>query len=121
MKLALPLALLLLAFTFPARAYELEYDTRPVCDTQNQAERFATQLDGSEHAIAMVTAEEGDPGCALKTVAFVRGAILTTARSAAEAFAVVEILVVGVDLGSGFRRTAPGTYFTLVKIDERDA
>jgi hypothetical protein len=122
MKRALPLALLLLTFTFPARAYEIEYDTRPVCDTQNQAEQLAMLLDGSEHAIAMVNAEEGDLGaCALKTVAFVRGAVLTTARSAAEAFAVVEILVVGVDLGSGFRRTAPGTYFTLVKIDEREA
>jgi hypothetical protein len=122
MKLALHLALLMLAFTFPARAHEIEYDTGAICDTQNQAERLAMLLDGSERAIAMVNAEEGNPSaCAIETVAFVRGAALATARSRAEAFAVVEILVVGVDLGSGFRDTSPGTYFMLVKIDERDA
>jgi len=121
MKLALHLALLLLAFTFPARAHEVEYDTGAICDTRNQAERLAL-LDGDEHAIAMVNAEEGNPSaCAVETVAFVRGATLGTARSKADAFAVVEILVVGVDLGGGFRGTAPGTYFMLVKIDERDA
>ena len=50
-----------------------------------------------------------------------RGASLITARTAAEAFAVVEILVVGADLGNGFRSVAPGAYFMLVKIDERAA
>ena len=50
-----------------------------------------------------------------------RGASLITARTAAEAFAVVEILVVGADPGNGFRSVAPGAYFMLVKIDERAA
>jgi hypothetical protein len=54
-------------------------------------------------------------------VAFVRGASLATARGEAKAFEVVEILVVGVDLGSGFQSIAPEAYFMLVKIDERDA
>ena len=71
---------------------------------------------------AMVNAEAGDPNaCGVETVAFVRGATLATARSETEAFEVVEILVVGVDPGSGFRGTAPATYFMLVKIDERNA
>jgi hypothetical protein len=44
----------------------------------------------------MVNAEAGNPSaCAVETVAFVRGATLGTARNLAEAFAVVEILVVG--------------------------
>ena len=69
-----------------------------------------------------VNAEEGNPSaCAVETVAFVRGASLATVRSKAEAFAVIEILVVGVNLESGFRSIAPNVYFMLVKIDERDA
>jgi hypothetical protein len=123
MKIALHLALLLLAFTFPARAHDIEYDTGAICDTRTQAARLAMLLDGNERiAIAMVNAEEGNPNaCAVETVAFVRGAILATARSNAEAFAIVEILVVGVDLEIGFRSIAPHVYFMLVEIDERDA
>jgi hypothetical protein len=123
MKRALHLAMLLLVLTLPARARDIEYDTGAICDTQKQAERLAMLLDANEHtAIAMLNAEERDPSaCAIETVAFVRGASLATARSRAEAFAVVEILVLGVDLGSGFQGMAPSTHFMLVKIDERNA
>jgi plastocyanin len=108
---------------FRSKALDTEYDTGVICDTQKQAERLAMLLDGDEHtAVAMVNAEERDPSaCAVETVAFVRGASLATARSRADAFAMVEILVVGVDLGSGFQSIAPGAYFMLVKIDERKA
>jgi hypothetical protein len=123
MKLALHLALLFLALTFPARAHDIEYQTGAICGTQKQAARLAMLLDRNEHtAIAMVNVEEGDPGaCAVETVAFVRGAGLATVRSKATAFTVVEVLVVGIDQGSGFRSIEPGTYFMLVKIDERSA
>jgi hypothetical protein len=123
MKLALHIALLFLALTFPARAYDIEYDTGTICDTQKQAERLAMLLDDNERtAIGMVNAEERNPSaCAVETVAFVRGASLATVRSKADAFAVVEILVVGVDIGSGFRNIEPGAYFMLAKIDERNA
>ena len=95
MKFALHVALLLLAFTFPARAHNIEYDTGAICDTQNQAQRLGMLLH-DEHAIAVVNAEAGNPrACVVETVAFVRGATLGTARNLAEAFAVVEILVVG--------------------------
>jgi plastocyanin len=106
-----------------SKTLDTEYDTGVICDTQKQAERLAMLLDGNEHtAIAMVNAEEHDPrACAVETVAFVRGASLATARSSADTFAVVEILVVGVDLGSGFQSVAPAAYFMLVKIDERNA
>jgi hypothetical protein len=122
MKFALQLALLFLAFTFPARAHDIEYDTGAICDTQNQAQRLGALLDDDEHAIAVVNAEAGNPtACAVETVGFVRGAVLGTARSKSDAFAIVEILVVGVNLESGFRSIAPNVYFMLVKIDERDA
>jgi plastocyanin len=106
-----------------SKVLDTEYDTGVVCETQKQAERLAVLLDGNEHtAIAMVNAEERDPSaCAVETVAFVRGASLATARSRADTFAVVEILVVGVDHGSGFQSIPPGAYFMLVKIDERNA
>jgi hypothetical protein len=80
-------------------------------------------LDGNEHtAIGLVNAEAGDPSaCAVETMAFVRGARLATARNKSDAFAVVEILVVGVEAGGGFRSVAPGAYFMLVKLDERNA
>ena len=122
MKMALHLALLFLALTAPARARDIEYDTAAICDTQKQAERLAL-IDGDEHtAIAMVNAEERNPSaCAVETVAFVRGASLATRRTNAKAFAVLEILVVGADLGNGFQSVAPGAYFMLVKIDERAA
>lgn len=108
---------------FRSKALDTEYDTGVVCDTQKQAERLAMLLDGNERtAIATVNAEARDPSaCAVETVAFVRGARLATARSGADTFAVVEILIVGADLGSGFQRIAPGAHFMLVKIDERDA
>ena len=123
MKFALHLALLFLAFTFPARAHDIEYDTGAICDTQNQAQRLAMLLDDNERtAIGMVNAEERNPSaCAVETVAFVRGASLATVRSKAEAFAVIEILVVGMNLESGFRSIAPNVQFMLVKIDERNA
>jgi plastocyanin len=111
------------ANAFESKPLDIEYDTGVICETQKQAERFAMLLDGNEHiAIAAVNAEERDSSaCAVETVAFVRGASLATARSKADTFAVVEILVVGADLGNGFQRVAPSTYFMLVKIDERSA
>jgi hypothetical protein len=124
MRFALPLALVLLAFTSPARAHNIEYGTGAICDTQNRAEQLA-MLAGSEDATAAtaaVNAEEDSPGgCAVETVAFVRGAVLGTARSKDEAFAVVEILVVGADGGNGLRAVEPKVYFMLDKIDERVA
>jgi plastocyanin len=105
------------------KALDTEYDTGVICGTQKEAERLAMLLDGDEDtAIAMVNAEEGNPrACAVETVAFVRGASLAMERSRADTFAVVEVLVVGADLGSGFQSIAPGAYFMLMKIDERNA
>jgi hypothetical protein len=114
------LALAALALTTPARAYDIEYGTGAICNTENQAERLAV-LSGNEDATTVINTEEGGGAvCAVESVAFVRGAVLGTARSKAEAFAVVEILVVGADLGNGYRSVQPKVYFMLDKIDERD-
>ena len=118
--LQVALALALLAFTSPTSAHDIEYGTGAICDTQSEAERLAMQS-GSEDPTATIK-EAGSPGtCAVETVAFVRGAVLNTIRSKAETFAVVKILVVGADFGSGLQSVTPKVYFMLDKIDERVA
>ena len=119
MRFVLPLALALLGFTSPARALPVEYDTGAICDTQNHAQLLA-MLDANGDAAATMNGGEGG-ACAVETVAFVRGAVLGTARNGVETIEVVEILVVGVDLGNGFQSVDPKVYFKLDKIDERDA
>lgn len=121
MRFVLPLALVLLGFASPARAVPVEYATGAICDTQNHAQLLA-MLDAGGDETATTKGEEGGAGaCAVETVAFVRGAVLGSARNGLETIEVVEILVVGVDLGSGFQSVAPKVYFKLDKIDERDA
>ena len=121
MRFVLPLALVLMGFASPARALPVEYDTGAICDTQNHAQLLAMR-DASGEAATSSNAEQGGAGdCAVATVAFVRGAVLGTARNGVETIEVVEILVVGVDLGNGFRGVEPKVYFKLDKIDERDA
>ena len=121
MRFVLPLALVLLGFASPARAVPVEYATGAICDTQNHAQLLA-MLDASGETATPSNAEEGGAGaCAVETVAFVRGAVLGSARNGLETIEVVEILVVGVDLGNGFQSVAPKVYFKLDKIDERDA
>src|SRR5215472_1152539 len=118
MRFVLPFALALLAFTSPARALPVEYDTGAICDTQNHAQRLA-MLDADGEDTATINADEAGPkACA---VAFVRGAVLGTARNGVETIEVVEILVVGVDRGNGFQSVEPKVFFKLDKVDERDA
>lgn len=121
MRITSQLALALFALTAPAEAHQIEYGTGTICDTQGEAERLVA-LDLEGNGAATINARKGDPGaCAVESVAFVRGAILETARNEDGAFAVVEILVVGVDLGGGFRSVEPKVYFTLDSVDERKA
>jgi hypothetical protein len=118
--LQVALALALLASTSPTSAHDIEYGTGAICDTQSEAERLAMQ-NGGEDATA-TSKEARSPGtCAVETVTFVRGAVLNTIRSKAETFAVVKILVVGADFGSGLQSVTPKVYFMLDKIDERAA
>ena len=110
MRFVLPLALVLMGFASPARALPVEYDTGAICDTQNQAERLAMLDINGEIAEA----------CAVEKVAFVRGAVLGTARNKESAFQMVRILVVGVETPSGLRSIRPSVYFSAFKIVEYD-
>jgi hypothetical protein len=123
MKFTLQVLVLLMALIFPARAQELEHGDSIVCATQAQVERLATILDrNAKTAINIVNAEEHDPSaCFTATVAFVRGAQIGTARNTSATFKIAEILVVGVDTGSGFRSVLPTIYFSLITINERVA
>jgi hypothetical protein len=94
-----PLALLSLA----ARDQEIEVGTSPICDTQEQVERFVTLYDGDAHrTVNNVNAVEHDPtACAVSTTAYVRGRQLATARNKHTTFQVVPSLFLALS-----RRTA---------------
>jgi hypothetical protein len=121
MKLALHIALVVLALGHSARADEIQYGTGVICDTLEQAQRVARLADDdTEAAVTRVNSEVHNPtACAIASVAYVRGAEMTTARSKAATFQIVEVLVVGVRTRMGYRSAHPATYFTLFRIDER--
>src|SRR5260370_7012000 len=75
MKSALRLAMLLSLMSLPAQAHEVETGAIMVCDTQQQAERYAQVFDGNQQgAISVVNAEANNPSaCAVVEVAFVAG------------------------------------------------
>jgi hypothetical protein len=105
----------------PAWMDDIEVSTALVCDTQQQVERFLALLQsGAESALAAVNAEEKDPtACAEVNLAYVRGARLATVRTRDEAYAIVEILAIGVATENGVRAIAPVIYISLFEIDER--
>jgi hypothetical protein len=115
MKFTLQVVVLLMALIFPPRAQEIEHGGSIVCATQAQVERLATILDqNTKTAISIVNAEEHDPSaCFTATVAFVRGGQIGIARNTSGTFKIVEILVVGIDTGSGFRSVVPAIYHSL--------
>jgi hypothetical protein len=120
MKSALRLAMLFLLTCLPAHAHEVETGAIMVCDTQQQAERYAQLFDGNPQvAISAVNAEANNPSaCAVVEVAYVQGPPLETARSKSHAFQVVPIVVVGFKGPNGFQQLQPALVFTLVKVKE---
>jgi len=119
-KTALCLAMLLTLIGLPAQAHEVETGAVMVCDTQQQAERYAEVFDGNQQgAISVVNAEANNPSaCAVVDVAFVPGPAFEVARGKEHAFAVVPIVVVGFKATSGFQQLQPTLVFTLVKLKE---
>jgi len=106
-----------------AGAHEIETGTALICDTQKQAERLVSFLESNaQNALNLVNTEERDPtACASATVAYIRGGVLGTVRNKSETYQIVEVLIVGVATDRGIRNTAPATYVSLFKIDERVA
>jgi hypothetical protein len=119
-KSALCLATLLSLFCLPAQAHDVETGSIMVCDTQQQAERYAQVFDGNQQgAISVVNAEANNPSaCAVVEVAFVAGPAFEIVRGKEHAFAVVPIAVIGFKAPNGIQRLQPTLVFTLVKLRE---
>ena len=117
------LALSFLPMCASAGAHEIETGTALICDTQKQAERLVSFLESNaQNALNLVNTEERDPtACASATVAYIRGGVLGTVRNKSETYQIVEVLIVGVATDRGIRNTAPATFVSLFKIDERVA
>ena len=117
--LALPLLMLL---DLPARADEVQVGTGPVCDTQQQAERFAVLYDGdAQTAISTVNAEEhNETACGIVTMAYMPGPPLATARRWNLTFQIVQVLVVGLVTPEGVQAVEPVRLFSVLAIEEID-
>jgi hypothetical protein len=103
---------------------EVEIGQGLVCDTQRQAERFVALFDGNaEAAVSLVNSEEQDPSaCVIATVAYVTGAeVVSTLRNRSGAYRVVRILVLGVVTAQGLQAAQPSPFYSIAKIDEREA
>jgi hypothetical protein len=123
MSYTLRITLLSLLLCFPARAQEIEVGTGIFCDTQQQVERFVALFDGNARAaMNAVNAEENDPtACVGGTIAFIRGPEIATARTKNGTFHIVRVLVVGILTEAGFRAAVPAAFFSVEKVDEREA
>jgi hypothetical protein len=99
---------------------DYEVGANLVCDTQTQAERFASVFAGDvQAAIRVINAEEHNPSaCAIVNVAYMRGAKVAMARHGDKAFEVTRILVVGVETEDGMRPVRPAVYFSLFGVVE---
>lgn len=122
-RMILPFALLasLLGASAQAADYaDYEVGTSLVCDTQAQVERFVALFAGDARAaIRVVNAEEQNPSaCMIMNVAYMRGAQIGMARHGDSAFAIVRILVVGVETGDGILAVRPAVYFSLFGVRE---
>ena len=115
--LALPLLMLL---DLPARADEVQVGTGPVCDTQQQAERFAVLYDGdAQTAISTVNAEEHNASaCGIVAMAYMPGPPLATARNRNVTFQIVQVLVIGIVTAEGVQAVEPVSLFSVLAIEE---
>ena len=115
--LILPLVLLL---ETAAQADDVQVGTGLLCDTQQQAERFAALYDGDAAvAIHAVNAEEDNPtACGLVTMAYVPGPALSTARTKDHTFQIIDVLVVGVVTQDGIQAVEPAHFFSVVAVEE---
>jgi hypothetical protein len=101
-------------------SYGIRGGHQPHLRHRSQAERFVVLFSGdTQAAIDAVNAEEQNPSaCALVDVAYLRGAEIGMARSGDSAFAIVRILVVGVDTAAGIQAVRPTAYFSLFAVKE---
>ena len=116
----LRLAMLPLLLCLPAHAQEVQTGPVMICDTQKQVERFVSLFDGNtQTTISAVNAEQKDPNaCAIANIAYLRGPQVGMARTRADAFSLVPIIVIGVNTPAGMKSVKPAPFFTLIKVKE---
>ena len=111
---------LILLLGSPAYADDVQVGTGLLCDTQQQAERFAALYDGDAGiAIRTVNAEEHNPtACGVVAMAYVAGPPLSTARTKDLTFEIIQVLVIGVITRNGMRSVEPAHFFSVVPVEE---
>jgi hypothetical protein len=98
----------------------VEIMTGPVCQTQEDVQRYIALYDGAvQTTIAALNAETDDPhSCIMATVEYLRGPQNGTGWNHDTAFEIYRILVVGVDMQAGMRLAHPAPYFTAFGVRE---
>jgi hypothetical protein len=126
MKFAVGTALLPILLCAPAKARDIEVGTVLVCDTQRQAERVGTLLNGDAQNVASALGEvndqeNGPTACGVVNAAYVRGTDLMTVRAKGGSFQIAPILIIGILDENGMQSVPQNVYFSVFKIDERMA
>jgi hypothetical protein len=118
-SLVLPSLLLL---GLPARADDIYVGTAPVCDTQQQMERFVKVFDGdAQSAVTAVNTEVNDPtACVIVTMAYVPESTLATIRNNNTTFEIVPVLVLGFVTPEGVQAIEPARFFSALQLDGID-
>jgi hypothetical protein len=94
-----------------------------ICDTQDQAERFAALLgDNVESALGIVNREAGTPNaCLVATTGFVRGGTVSEVLRNGMIVDVVEVTVMAVATELGLQAIEPKKYFSIIRTGDRIA
>ena len=118
-SLVLPSLLLL---GLPARADDIYVGTAPVCDTQQQMERFVKVFDGdAQSAVTAVNTEVNDPtACVIVTMAYVPESPLAVIRNNNATFQIVPVLVLGVVTSDGVQAVEPARFFSALQLEGID-
>lgn len=122
MILVLRVLIVLMLACLPVRAeeemeFDIDIDTRLVCDTQKQVERFVALFAGDVGAAlhAVNSEQESPTACDITTIAYVPGDDVATAKGPCGHFRVVKILLIGVlTEDENFLFTVPAPYFTML-------
>ena len=111
---------LILLLDSPAYADDVQVGTGLLCDTQQQAERFAALYDGDAAiAIHTVNAEEHNPtACGVVAMAYVAGPPLSIARAKDLTFEIIQVRVIGVITPNGMQSVEPTHFFSVVPVEE---
>ncbi len=121
MVLVMRVLIALMLACLPVRAeeemeFDIDIDTRLVCDTQKQVERFVTLFAGDVGAaLHAVNSEQENPtACDVASIAYVPGDEVSSAKGPCGHFRVVRILLIGVlTEDHGFLFTVPAPYFSM--------